>query len=79
MMSINLSNIAILDINSSVYRCTISLISKNEGINLMQNADLTQKSIKSLFLYIKLGKELLTLGDIQIKTKIFTAIRLLFF
>ena len=35
MISINLSNIAILKIKSSDYRCAISLISKNEAIKLM--------------------------------------------
>ena len=44
MMSMNLSDIAILNIKGSYYRCIISLISKNEAINLMQNADLTEKS-----------------------------------
>ena len=44
MMSINLSDIAILNIKGSDYRCIISLISKNEAINLMQNADLTKKA-----------------------------------
>ena len=34
MMGINLSNIAILNIKGSDYRCVISLISKNEAINL---------------------------------------------
>ena len=43
-MSINLSHIAILNIKGSDYRCAISLISKNEAINLIQNADLTGKS-----------------------------------
>ena len=41
MMSMNL---AILNIKGSDYRCIISLISKNEAINLMQNAELTKKS-----------------------------------
>ena len=41
MMSVNLNNIAILNIKSSYYRCIISLISKNEAINLIQNAHLT--------------------------------------
>ena len=36
----NLSDIAILNIKGSEYHCIISLISKNEAINLMQNADL---------------------------------------
>ena len=44
MTSINLSNIAILNIKGSDYCCIVSLISKNEAINLMQNADLTEKS-----------------------------------
>ena len=44
MMSMNLSDIAILSIKKGFdYRCIISLISKNEAINLMQNADLTEK------------------------------------
>ena len=56
MMYINLSDIAILNIKGSDYRCIISLISKNEAINLMENADLTEKnrtlqSIKNLFSY----------------------------
>ena len=44
MMSMNLSDIAILNIKGSDYCCIISLISKNEAINLMQNSDLTKKS-----------------------------------
>ena len=44
MMSINLSDIAILNIKDSDYCVIISLISKTEVINLMQNADLTEKS-----------------------------------
>ena len=43
MMSINLSDIAVLNIKGSDYFCIISLISKNEAITLMQNADLTEK------------------------------------
>ena len=44
MISINLSDIAILNIKGSYYCCIISLISKNQAINLLQNADLTEKS-----------------------------------
>ena len=44
MMSINLSNVAILNIKDSDYRCIFSIISKNEAINLMQNVDLTKES-----------------------------------
>ena len=43
-MSINLGDIAVLSIKGSDYRCIISLISKSKAINLMQNADLTEKS-----------------------------------
>ena len=39
----NLSNIASLKIHNSYYCCIkLSLISKNEAINLMQNADLAK-------------------------------------
>ena len=41
MMSMNLSDFAVLNIKGSDYGCIISLISKNEAINVMQNADLT--------------------------------------
>ena len=44
MISINLTQIAILKIKGSDYCCIISLISKNEAINLIQNVDLTRKS-----------------------------------
>ena len=44
MMSIILSDIAILKIKRSDYRFIISLISKKEAINLMQNVDLTKKT-----------------------------------
>ena len=44
MLSVNLSDSAILNIKVSNYHCFIRLISKNEAINLLQNADLTEKS-----------------------------------
>ena len=43
MMSVSLSDIAILNINGSDYCCIISLISKNEAINVLRNTDLTEK------------------------------------
>ena len=44
MMSMNLSNVAILNIRSFDYLCIIiSRISKSEVINLLQNIDLTKK------------------------------------
>ena len=44
MISVNFSDTAILNIKGSDYRCIISLIIKNEAINLSQNNDLTKKS-----------------------------------
>ena len=43
MMSMNLSDIAILNIEVFDYRCIISSISKYEAVKLMQKADLTEK------------------------------------
>ena len=43
MMSMKLIDIAILHIKGSDYRSIITLINKNEAINLMQNADLTKQ------------------------------------
>ena len=44
MISMNLSDIAILNIKGSDYCCIISGISKSEATNLMQNTNLTEKS-----------------------------------
>ena len=44
MMFMNLNNVAILNIKGFGYHCIIGLISKNEDINLIQNADLTKKA-----------------------------------
>ena len=41
MMSMNLSDIAVLNIHRTDYCC---IISKTEAINLMQNIDVTEKS-----------------------------------
>ena len=43
MMSMNLSNIAILNIKGADYCCIISGNNKSEAINLMQNTNLTEK------------------------------------
>ena len=70
----NLSDIAILNIKGSDYRCIISLISKPEAINLIQNADLTQKTNivnhKNLLSRIKMGKKILYLGILKLKKKV---------
>ena len=44
MMSMNLSNIAISNIKGAEYCFIINKISKNEAMNLLQVADLTEKS-----------------------------------
>ena len=43
MMSIILSDIAILNIKGAAYRCIFSGISKSEAIKLTRNIDLTEK------------------------------------
>ena len=54
MMSMNHSNIAILNINGSDYCCIVSEISKNEVIKLMQKTNLTKKwTIVKLFVAYK--------------------------
>ena len=68
----NLRDIAILKIKSVDYSCIISGISKNEAINLMQNAELTEKrqnimKQKSLKSHIKVSTEILTFDDVEIK------------
>ena len=44
MMSINLSKIAILNIKGSDNCSIVSLIRKNEAINLIRKTDLTEKA-----------------------------------
>ena len=44
IMSMNLSDIAILNIKGCDYRCIINGISKSEAMKLLQNIDLTEKS-----------------------------------
>ena len=44
MMSMTLSNIAILKIKNADYHCIITVISKSEAIKLLQNIDFTETS-----------------------------------
>ena len=67
MMSINLSDIAILNIKGSDYCCIICLISKNEAITLLQNANLIEKKVERY----KSGKEIWMFGNIEIEKKSF--------
>ena len=52
MMLMNLSDIAILNFNGPDYCCIISIISKNETINLMQNV----LKYNKLYITFLLGK-----------------------
>ena len=45
MIFVNLSDIAILNINGADYCCIISGIGKSEAINVMPNIDFSEKSI----------------------------------
>ena len=77
MMSINFSNIAILNIKVSDYCCIISLISKKEVINLMQNVENCKfekkKTYKIFWKYIKKWKKYIYIkfGDIEIQEQKF--------
>ena len=44
MMSMNLSSISVLNVNGADYRCIITRIRKSEAVNLLQKADLKNKS-----------------------------------
>ena len=73
-MSVNLDDIAILNINGADYRCVIAGTSKTEVINLMQNIDFSEKKKaknykiqKKLFSHIKMGEGILMLREIEIE------------
>ena len=71
-MSMKPSDTAILNIKGSDYHCIISSVSKNEAVNFLQNADLTEKrgtlqNINNLFSYIKMDKDILMFGNIEIE------------
>ena len=53
VMSMNLSDIAILNMKVSNYCCIISGISKSEAINIMKNIDLIEESgtLKNIKIY----------------------------
>ena len=71
MMSMNLSDTAILNIKVADYCCLTSGINKSEAINLMQNIDLTEK-VEHYKTYIflsniKMGQEIITFGGLEIE------------
>ena len=70
IMSMNLSNIAILNIKGFDYRYIISLISKNEAINARCWFDRKKRNVikhKNLLSHIKMGENILTFGDTEIE------------
>ena len=83
VMSMNISDIAILNIKVSDYCCIISGISKSNAINLMQNVDLIEMpniiKHKKILSRIKMGKEILKFGDIKIEKNKSIPIKVLFF
>ena len=70
-MSMNLSDITILNIKGSDCYCNISGISKNEAKNLMQKTNLTERRTKlqSIKIYHSILKwvKIFNLSDIEIE------------
>ena len=52
MMFVNLSDIAILNVNVVDYCCIITGISKSEAVNLLQKADLNEKNVNFFFYFL---------------------------
>ena len=53
MVSVNLCNVAFVNIKGARYCCIISWINKSEAINLLENTDLTKKSCYLVILILK--------------------------
>ena len=74
MMSMNLSNVAILDIKGFDCRCVISRIIKIIHIPIKKHRFVPQKrniiNIDTYLLHIKMGKGVLTFGDTEIEKNI---------
>ena len=72
LMSMNLSDIAILNIKGSDYCCIISLVSKNEAMTLIRNCWFDWKNWniikhKNLLSRINRDKKIRTIGDVEIE------------
>ena len=71
MMSLKLSDIAILGICGVNYHCIFFRISKTEAVNLVQEVELNKKmehyKTEKLFSPVKMGKEILLVCDIGIE------------
>ena len=63
-MSMNLNDIAILNINGINYRFDINGVRKSEAVNLLQNADVIKKSG---VLYMKMDKKFIKFREIEIE------------
>ena len=74
MISMNLSDIAILNNKRADYCCITCGFSKSEAINLMPNANLTEQNFlkdKNQLSHIKMSKVFLTFDIIEIEKKRF--------
>ena len=76
IMSINLSDIAFLNICGVDYCCIINGISKSEAVGLLTNAKLNEKSrslqnIVYIYCVKKIGTKIITFGDIETKKRKF--------
>ena len=74
MISVNLNNIAILNIQDVNYCHIINGISKCGAVNVLENADLTEKrstkkikKIKKFTTIYKIGKEITTFDNIEVE------------
>ena len=72
MMTVNLDDIAILNIFGVDNRCSIDGISKSKFINLLQNAEFTEKreyyeTKKKIIITYKMDKEIITFGDTEVE------------
>ena len=67
MISMNLSDIAILNIKSAHYCCIISGINKSEAMNLMQFEQKMWKIFGKFIITYKMSKDILTFSYIEIE------------
>ena len=85
MMSMTVTNIAILNFKGCDCRCIIGSISKNEPINFNAKCQFNRKKRniiknKKSLSRIKMGKEILTFGDVEIqKNKFYPSKTSIFF
>ena len=67
--SINVNNIAVLNLNGVVYHCDIDRISKSEAVNLLQKDKLTKNVniVKISFVYIQNRYKIIKFGANKIE------------